>query len=173
MVWPTGSVSNANVDQTTDSPATARSDLNALITKVNDMIAARPQIKTLEVSGALWLGGMTINEWTSIGPTGSGATNIWPALDSVPTDATGVMLTCQSHGGTMAICYARKDGSTFDWSESQAVINFSVPSGYQRVISVDKFVEVSTARRFEVKVNYGTWNPSDNTFDLWLCGYYR
>lgn len=174
MVWPIGTVSNANVDQTTDSPATARSDLNSLITKVNDMITSRPQIKTLEPSGfAISMGSLTKFTWTSVGPTGSGATIIWDSLDLVPTDATGIMVSCESHGGNMARCYIRKDGSTFGLSEVQAVINFRVTSGYQHVSSNDKFVEVSAARRVQIYVDYGTWDPLDNTFDLYLRGYYR
>lgn len=174
MVWPTGTVSNANVDQTTDSPATARSDLNSLITKVNDMITARPQIKTLEPAGfAISMGSLTKLTWISIGPTGSGATIIWDSLDLVPADATGIIVTCDSSGGDIARGYIRKDGSTFGPSVSQAFIDFRVATGTQRVIAVDKFVEISTARRVQIYVDYGTWDPVANTFDLNLCGYYR
>lgn len=175
MVWPTGTVSNANVDQTTDSPATARSDLNSLITKVNDMITSRPQIKTLEPPGfPIGMGILTKFVWTSIGPTGSGATIIWDSLDLVPTDATGIIVSCVSHGGDKAICYIRKDGSTFGPWISQAVINFRVaPGQIQNVMCADKFVEISTARRVQIYIDYGTWDPLDNSFDLYLCGYYR
>lgn len=39
MTWPTVAVNTTNVDQTTDSPATARADLLDLIQKVNLMVA--------------------------------------------------------------------------------------------------------------------------------------
>ena len=36
---------------------------------------------------------LTINTWESVGPTGSGASNIWSALDTIPTTATHVILS--------------------------------------------------------------------------------
>lgn len=59
--------------------------------------------------------------WESIGPTGSGADNIWPALDMVPSDATRIKIrilaTCTQSGGTPGNgvsfnVYVRKHGSS-------------------------------------------------------------
>lgn len=41
-------------------------------------------------------GSITKNTFETIGPTGSGATNIWTALDDLPANATGVMITVTS-----------------------------------------------------------------------------
>lgn len=38
---------------------------------------------------------VTKNVWETIGPTGSGMTNIWTALDDVPTDVDWIEVTCR------------------------------------------------------------------------------
>ena len=42
MTWPIGTVSTANTDSPSDSPATARADILALQEKVNEMIGVEP-----------------------------------------------------------------------------------------------------------------------------------
>jgi len=42
MTWPIGTVSTANTDSPSDSPATARADILALQQKVNEMIGVEP-----------------------------------------------------------------------------------------------------------------------------------
>lgn len=62
---------------------------------------------------------LTENVWESIGPTGSGADNIWTGLDSVPTDAdyVEVRITLRGSDGSASsqaagIVYARDSGSS-------------------------------------------------------------
>jgi len=50
---------------------------------------------------------ITINTWESIGPTGSGATNIWPEMDVIPAEATILLVDVQmdfkNNGGASGI----------------------------------------------------------------------
>ena len=53
--------------------------------------------------------------WESVGPTGSGADNIWDALDSVPADANWIVVR--------AYTYAHSTGDTADaWRELQVYV---------------------------------------------------
>lgn len=172
MPWPIGTVSNGNVDQTTDSPASARSDLNALITKVNDMISSQPKIALLNSATGFSMKALTKNTWISVGPTGSGATQIWTAIDSVPTDATGIIVLCEFYGGNFGTGFLRKNGSSSGlisanlfFRSGNATSEFNQTSGHI-------FVETS-ARKIDVYVDYGSWNPFDSNFILALVGYYR
>lgn len=171
MVWPTGTVSNTNVDAATDSPANARGDLYSLIDKVNSIITSQPKIKTLLV-GVLDMRAYTKNVWTSVGPTGSGATIIWDAMDQVPTDVTGVMLKVLMEGNTYAFCRARKDGETNSLTTQQTIFH-ARSTGFISAGSGDSFVEHSAARRIEISVDYGTWDLAAQGFWLILSGYYR
>lgn len=61
---------------------------------------------------------LAINTWESVGPTGSGATNIWTSLDTVPSDAVWVevrvriYLAATNSGAAELDLYARKGGSS-------------------------------------------------------------
>ena len=56
--------------------------------------------------------------WESVGPTGSGATNIWTALDSLPSSATAVILKLyleaieNTTGTARLLVYGRNTGSS-------------------------------------------------------------
>lgn len=52
-------------------------------------IDADPGVDTTQLSVS---GTVTVATWESVGPTGSGATNIWTAMDSIPNDAKHVIL---------------------------------------------------------------------------------
>lgn len=100
MAWPTGSVSTANLDQGSDSPAQARSDLKTLVDKVNDMIQARAAadgVASLDGSGKVPQGQLPLTKaFNGIfvdGTPGSGKT--W----TVPAGVTRVRVTCVGGGG--------------------------------------------------------------------------
>ena len=68
----------------------------------------------------------TVATWESIGPTGSGASHIWTALDSVPSDADWIevhaLIFSYVAGGTASVIqnqevHVRKNGSSvgFNW----------------------------------------------------------
>lgn len=171
MPWPTGTISSANVDAGTDSPANARGDLLSLIDKVNSIITSQPKIKTLLV-GVLDMRAYTTNVWTSVGPTGSGASIIWDAMDQVPTDVTGVKLKVLMDGNTYAVCRARKDGETSSLTTQQTIFR-SKSTGFIGAFSGESCVEISSARRIEISVDYGTWDIAAQEFWLILGGYYR
>lgn len=61
MTWPTAAVNTANVDQTTDSPASARADILDAIQKLNVMIANAPLIP--DTYGHIGVGGLS--SWVS------------------------------------------------------------------------------------------------------------
>ena len=61
--------------------------------------------------------GLTEDTWQGVGPTGSGETNIWAALDSIPTDVDWIEVlintTTTSGSDTVEVnVHARADGST-------------------------------------------------------------
>lgn len=75
--------------------------------------------------------------WESVGPTGSGATNIWTALDSVPVDADWIEVRIYSEynlvGDTASAVftdhvYARADGSSAAVSSDTEVMYHSATS---------------------------------------------
>lgn len=100
MAWPTGSVSTTHLDQGSDSPAQARSDLKVLVDKVNDMIPARGAadgVASLDSATKVPLAQLPLTPSTNgvlvDGTPGSGKT--W----EVPAGVTRVRVTCVGGGG--------------------------------------------------------------------------
>lgn len=119
MAWPSGPVAVTDLDQTTDSPASARGQILAIGTGLNDVIAAQPGTFIFDSPYLLTLssGVLTESAWESFGPTGSGADNIWTGIDNVPTNARGLILRGNvegsSAGSSRITCglHARKTGT--------------------------------------------------------------
>jgi len=70
--------------------------------------------------------------WESVGPTGSGATNIWTALDVVPNGAKWVELKISnlsehsSSSTTTQLIYGRKTGTSGAIAESRVISKASM-----------------------------------------------
>lgn len=104
---------------------------------------------------------ITENTWESVGPTGSGAANIWAALDAVPPGATMVRLwinsAVQPDGAdrlsTLQV-YARQTGSSAGIAEVTRVLINSVLvddyTGSSRVADQIVDVPIDSSRRFDL-----------------------
>lgn len=112
------------------------------------------------------LGGITLNltlaegAWESIGPTGSGADNIWAAMDVIPSDATAIIIRTEADlagaGGanTNVQAYARAVGALEGDIRNNRILNFRYDNttggaGDQSGIS-ENVVPLDANNRFEM-----------------------
>lgn len=108
-------VTTATLDNITEKTAIATGHVRAgnmqIVNGSND-----DGILTIVDVGTDW----TEDAWESLGPTGSGATNIWTAMDYLPADATILIVdaylrvTTQHPTGGSLILTARDGDSTYD-----------------------------------------------------------
>lgn len=101
--------------------------------------------------------------WESVGPTGSGADNIWTTLDILPTTAIAVKLGIRNQisGSTSTVNYqtivhGRKTGSTLALSEQSRIsatelINTSGSSESNQNITFPE-VSIDSSQRFDLQV---------------------
>ena len=119
--------------------------------------------------------------WESVGPTGSGATNIWTALDSVPDDNVKwleirIFNQCIDNTGAAfnQSVYARKTGSTATNTEARLVsIAFYeattlTPGQTQAISKVSFRVPIDSSGSFDINPSFGGTSRSIN---LWLVGF--
>jgi hypothetical protein len=119
--------------------------------------------------------GISASSWASIGPTGSGAGNIWTALDSVPADAAWIEIviygTCTDGAASSYLysnIYARKNGGAQAAGTGQACFS----SGDYSDGSGKAYDRKTTQRR--IAVNSGVfdmyWNSTftGNVFNMVL-----
>lgn len=106
-------------------------------------------------------GNVAETTWESIGPTGSGANNIWSSLDSVPADANWIELKCIVEGREGAASsnlpgalYLRKNGGT-GAADGETLVNTfkdrSDSSGYAFCGNVTAGIKIpiDSSRRFQ------------------------
>ncbi|MDH5188320.1 MAG: hypothetical protein OEW37_05115 [Rhodospirillaceae bacterium] len=116
--------------------------------------------------------------WESVGPTGSGAANIWTALDAVPSTATGLLLkaylsaTGSTNGTTyQQLLYARRTGSGLATSNStvaaaNAFTNRSGASQLGQAVSVFP-IAIDSSLRFDLYfIISGSPSPSISSLSL-------
>ena len=116
----------------------------------------------------------------SVGPTGSGATNIWTALDSVPAGATGILMTLdiavQGTGDgayqlhSMAIS-ARSGASTDPLSASKVIASLDVVTETNTFVNRQNIVNqtiipIDSSRVFDLATTRG----SDGTTVFTVAG---
>lgn len=114
---------------------------------------------------------MTVSTWESVGPTSSGATNIWTALDDVPAGATGIILRVYNSiaGATngdiySAVLYARVTGSSGSTSthtliSSSALTNRSGGTEQDRGVS-EVIVPIDGNLRFDAHYTQSGTGPT-------------
>jgi hypothetical protein len=133
--------------------------------------------------------------WESVGPTGSGATNIWTALDDVPSTAKGVILKSHAFARGYGVntgynvvtgISARRTGSTAAAGGDDTDIGEALATGYTTSTSIDfpvsarhlseHLVPIDGSLRFDLYLN--TANNSvaggttfTNTAEIVLVGW--
>jgi hypothetical protein len=123
------------------------------------------------------------NTVRTVGPTGSGADIIWPALDTIPTTATA--LTIRAYGQGLAFTGALFIGAagdtfpspptpsypplpTYGWISGSTI---TVSDGYD---IGEAQVTITSNRIFEIKFNVGGFGVTpDWKFELFLMGYWQ
>ena len=103
---------------------------------------------------------VTQSTWESVGPTGSGADNIWTALDSVPDGMDWIELSgymnCGDTSGTSAdiTVYARENGTTPTLDSrcllATAAIGVGGASSVSTTISFCRKVPVTSGKLFDL-----------------------
>jgi len=126
---------------------------------------------------------LTIDIWEGVGPTASGETNIWTALDGVPSDVDWIevyaILSCTDTGGNNvgASGHVREDGSSAGIDFTTEVIRSQATgdtTGDQAVVATSNSFKIPVSSRvFDItytdKMFVGT--PDSIIFDLRLTGY--
>jgi hypothetical protein len=120
--------------------------------------------------------------WETVGPTDSGATNIWTGLDSVPTDADWIVVKIrQSVTGTPGLglstyseLFAIENGGTEATTETTLISKILDTS---QVAAAAVSVEYATTAVIPVdgseifKLYYYTVNISASTCHMWVTGW--
>lgn len=115
--------------------------------------------------------------WESVGPTGSGATNIWTALDNVPSDADFIEIKVsgvfRGSSDQVVYCCARINGSSTNYSVQSAGIIWEgyPPNGVKIGHFETHKVRADSNGIFEVKWHYGGSAPTSSAIWLHLVGY--
>lgn len=115
--------------------------------------------------------------WESVGPTGSGATNIWTALDSVPVGAKWVELDinhkCEDNTGAALsqIIYKRVTGSSFGLGLNiLSRISLAATGSTLTALTLmdNRKVPIDSSQRFDL---YITIDGTSRFTDLYLVGF--
>lgn len=97
--------------------------------------------------------------WESVGPTGSGATNIWTALDAVPTGAKWIEVKIEIFANTMtsfstSALYARRGGSSTSFlKHAQIAYAGNMAAGATQTIASNQTtgrIPLNSARVFDL-----------------------
>lgn len=163
-----------------DSANTVWELLNPVNTTKNNFVSKSTGEALIDTT-IISVSGLTISTWVDVGPTGSGSTQIWSALDVVPTDADWIeimlQLTGDSTTDTAALkrtlnVAARKNGSSATYSVNTIVAQIaaytdSSGNGYS-TSAVRTKVPISSAI-FDIYW-VGTFSTT-NSVSMFLTGY--
>lgn len=121
-------------------------------------------------------GAMSAGVWESVGPTGSGATNIWTAMDDIPSDARFAVI--RSHQGLTSAAGADGSVTTFARQTGSAITGVrtnahktNAPSGTHDAETYVEFtVPLDSSERFDV-----TWttagSPGSAAAQIYFAGW--
>lgn len=114
--------------------------------------------------------------WESFGPTGSGADNIWTALDSVPSDATWVeldvqwVITANSSGNASVKLYACSAAVVSPVAGyTTEILNMYTTVDDQETVRLKAKVPVDSSQRFQM--HYTNTNVLAHTTLIMLTGF--
>jgi hypothetical protein len=144
---------------TVNHPVTAESYRSSTVATGHSDAGAGIQLKTANTIDFIRLDtDVTAATWETIGPTGSGATNIWSELDDIPSDAKVVLLSIDNRmtgnaAATQFSTVSLASGDTVspdidDYERSRVHAN-NTPSGEDRSDSVEVMVHLDSSRRFK------------------------
>lgn len=120
-------------------------------------------------------GSITENVWESVGPTGSGATNIWTELDDMPTTAGAILLSlditvqCDGGGTGGMDVYLRKNGTGLGKNtktHAASIASGGSTSGDIGTSVSEYIVAVDANGIFEIN-----WDAINDTTRLGNCAY--
>lgn len=132
------------------------------------------------------LTGIAATTWESVGPTGSGATNIWTALDVVPTNTKYVILTIHINAfynagtGTLLYLDGRKTGSTetavspggkTNMAAAQLNATGSGATSVQTRTVVEKRLPVNASNQFDLYWSYSSYTAGSSDLGVRLTGW--
>ena len=122
--------------------------------------------------------GVPVSTWESVGPTASGADNIWTALDGVPADANWVELSVRHFGsaGSASInstskFYVRQGGTSIGIAHCQVseIAELMSASGFgQAVVYTTVKVKLGAGKIFDV---YWNGDFTNHELDTYLRSY--
>ena len=122
--------------------------------------------------------------WTSVGPTGSGASNIWTALDDVPVDADWIEIRMQHNcedslaGAGVKVTskvFARTTGSS---ASAGPATSISKLTGYEdssgnnaMAVTVTHKINIDSSRRFDIQLDCIPTTVGTTNCYLFLTGW--
>lgn len=144
---------------TVNHPVTAESYRSGTVATGHSDSGAGIQLKTANTIDFLRVDtDVTAATWETIGPTGSGATNIWAELDDIPSGAKVVILSIDNRmtgnaATTQFSTISLASGDTIspdiaDYERSRVHAN-NTPTGEDRSDSVEVMVHLDSSRRFK------------------------
>jgi len=172
MAWPIGAVNTTNLDANADKTSRARSDLNSLIVKTNEIILARPQLVLGAGGSTLSFKLLTQNMWLGAGPTGSGATLIWSALNNVNPDAYAIVCMIRVYGTLTANAWVRPYGGSTGPSELQRCFSLDTTNDPPMALLSAHIIIPVSDRRFDLNQNHGSFDAWSD-FRMILVGYIK
>lgn len=115
--------------------------------------------------------------WESVGPTGSGADNIWTAMDDLPSEVDWVEIRARATTlGTDFVdfkIWARKTGSSLGAIDATTVFHNGIAlpgfSNVQALSTTQLVLPVDESNRFDMR--WERLSGSSGTTTLWLVGY--
>jgi len=115
--------------------------------------------------------------WESVGPTGSGATNIWTAMDNIPDGAAFVEImiynycTDTANGQLAQYVYGRVTGSSTSIGvqamKSAAYCPLSTDDDSEALDLVSRKIPIDSSKRFDL---YLVTDGTSRTVDMYLVG---
>lgn len=116
---------------------------------------------------------VTENTFESVGPTGSSATNIWTAMDSIPAGARIAIIRAELEASCVSTLllevWARMTGNSQAAGDSNHVSKITI-DGATGLATVEEFhVPLDSSRRFDI-----TWNQtsaSTQNINIYLAGF--
>lgn len=97
----------------------------------------------------------------TVGPTGSGAANIWPLLDSLPADATHIIVAVRTHISNASgssddgYVYAAWGGATTGLGDNSAIFRCTLADGESLVGKIlEANIPLDSSRRFKLAYYY-------------------
>ncbi len=120
---------------------------------------------------------ITESTWESVGPTGSGATNIYTGMDAIPAGATfavflaNLLATSSGAGIVVISLYARAAGSASSVSNSSLAARFQFDPDAAETMGDSRLIFVPINASKVCEFQYVTLNTSSDDIEVSYRGY--